>query len=210
MANSKLRVVFHGVAAHAAASPDAGRHALLGAAAATLALHTLPPVPGHETRVNVGALQSGTASNIVPDRAEMLVETRADDGAVNEDLEGRARTLLAGTAAAYGLGLDVEVVGAVTTAVSDPAAEDLVATAAREAGIPLAAQARPAASDDACALMRRVQARGGLACYSALGAGDHGPHHSPTFDIDEAALPAGVRLLERIIRVHGRSGPGAV
>lgn len=200
MANSKLKAVFHGVAAHAAASPDKGRHALLGAAAAALAVHAMPHVPGHETRVNAGALHSGTVSNIVPDRAELLLETRADDGDVNADLERRVRAALAGSAAAFGLGLDVELIGAVTTAVSDPAAEALVVAAARSAGVPLALQTRPAASDDACAFMRRVQSLGGLADYMALGAGDHGPHHSPGFDIDESALPVAVRLLEHLVR----------
>lgn len=200
MANVKLRAVFHGVAAHAAMSPDAGRHALLGAAAAALGVHTVPPVPGHETRVNVGALHSGTASNIVPDRAEVLLEARADDAAVCERLEERVRGQLSGAAAGYGLTLDVERIGAVMPAANDPAAEDLVAAAARAQAIPLAALTAPPGSDDATAFMRKVQASGGIACYLGLGAGDHGPHHSPLFDIDEQALPVGVRLLEQLIR----------
>lgn len=200
MANAKLRAIFHGVAAHAAMSPDAGRHALLGAAAAALAVHTVPPVPGHVTRVNVGALHSGTASNIVPDRAEMLLETRADDAAVCTQLEDRVRTLLSGAAAGYGLGLEVERIGAAMTASTDEAARDLVRQAALAQRIPLAPLAAPPGSDDATAFMRKVQDRGGLAGYLAIGAGDHGPHHSPLFDIDESALPVGVRLLEQLIR----------
>lgn len=166
----------------------------------------MPHVPGHETRVNVGSLHSGTASNIVPDRAELLLETRADDEAVNKDLEARARDMLAGAAAAYRLGLEVELTGAVTTATSDPAAARLVAAAASRAGLPLVPAVNAEASDDACAFMRRVQHHGRLACYLALGAGDHGPHHSPAFDIDEEILPAGVRLLEQIIR----AGPAPI
>jgi aminobenzoyl-glutamate utilization protein A len=200
MANSKLTATFHGKAAHASASPHLGRHALLGAAAAALAIHTMPHVPGHETRVNVGSLHSGTTSNIVPDQAELRLETRADDAAINHDLETRARAMLTGTATAYGLTLDIELTGTVPTATSDPAAARLVTTAAQQAGLPLIPAALAAASDDACAFMRRIQHDGGLACYLALGAGDHGPHHSRAFDIDESALPAGVLLLEQIIR----------
>jgi aminobenzoyl-glutamate utilization protein A len=214
MANVKLRAVFHGVAAHAAMSPDAGRHALLGAAAAALGVHTMPPVPGHETRVNVGALHSGTSSNIVPDRAEMLLETRADDAAICGQLEDRVRALLSGAADGYGLDLDLERIGAVMPASNDKAAEDLVAAAAQVQHISLAALTSPPASDDATAFMRKVQAGGGLACYLGLGAGNHGPHHSPFFDIDEPALPIGVRLLEQVIRGGGpdggtRSRPGS-
>ncbi len=211
MGNAKLKAVFGGVAAHAAMSPDAGRHALLGAAAAALGVHAMPPVPGHETRVNVGALHSGTSSNIVPDRAEMLLETRADDAAVSEQLEARVRALLAGVASSYGLSLDVELIGAVMPASSDKTAEAIVAGAARAHHIPLAALTRPPASDDATAFMRKVQGNGGAAGYLGLGAGNYGPHHSPTFDIDESVLPVGVRLLEHIVRAGAApAGAGAM
>jgi aminobenzoyl-glutamate utilization protein A len=56
------------------------------------------------------------------------------------------------------------------------------------------------ASDDATALMRRVQASGGTATYVGLGADLAGPHHAPSFDFDEAALASGVDLLERLVR----------
>ncbi|AMM31564.1 hypothetical protein SA2016_0876 [Sinomonas atrocyanea] len=200
MANSKLRATFAGLSAHAAMSPEQGRHALLGAASAALALHTLPHFPGHETRVNVGALNSGTSSNIVPDRAEMLLETRADEGRVNEDLEARARTVLAGAAAAYGLSVNVELVGAVTTAANDREAEDRVASAALAEQLELVPSTNRVASDDATAFMRRVTGNGGSSCYFAFGSGDYGPHHSPTFDIDETAIPGAIRLLTRMIR----------
>jgi len=52
-----------------------------------------------------------------------------------------------------------------------------------------------AASDDACAFMQRVQARGGLATYVVVGAALASGHHTPRFDFDEAALPLGVKLL---------------
>jgi aminobenzoyl-glutamate utilization protein A len=200
MANSKLRATFSGVAAHAAMSPEQGRHALLGAASAALALHTLPHFPGHETRVNVGLLRSGTSSNIIPDHAEMLLETRADDGSVNEDLEARARAALAGAASTYGLDLGVELVGAVTTAANDAGAEALVTAAACAEGLGLAPSTNRVASDDATAFMRRVAEQGGSSCYFALGAGDYGPHHSPTFDIDDSVLVAAVGLLTRLVR----------
>jgi aminobenzoyl-glutamate utilization protein A len=51
------------------------------------------------------------------------------------------------------------------------------------------------ASDDACAFMRRVQERGGLAAYLIVGAALASGHHTPRFDFDEAALPLGVNLL---------------
>ncbi|GAA3728051.1 amidohydrolase [Streptomyces tremellae] len=202
LANSKMRAVFHGVASHASLAPHEGRSALLGAAAATLAVHAAPRVPGHETRVAVGRISGGTSSNIVPDRAEMLLETRADDGAVNEDLEARVRTALHGAAATYGLTVDIDLIGGVTTARADRAAVDLVEAAAAAEGLRLvAARAEDGvASDDATAFMRRVQERGGAASYIGIGATLAAPHHTPAFDLDEAALPLGVALLENLVR----------
>ncbi|GHH77089.1 peptidase M20 [Streptomyces sulfonofaciens] len=202
LANAKIRAVFRGVAAHASLAPHEGRNALLGAAAATLAVQGLPRVPGHETRVAVGAIHGGTSSNIVPDTAEVLLETRADDGDVNADLEDRARRALRGAAETYGLGVDIELIGSVTTARADRGAVELVEAAAAARGLRLVTPSAESgvASDDATAFMRRVQERGGSACYLAVGADLAAPHHTPRFDFDEAALGLGVDLLEEAVR----------
>jgi aminobenzoyl-glutamate utilization protein A len=205
LANSKLRAVFHGRSAHAALAPQDGRNALLGAATATLALQGLTRVAGHDTRVSVGAVHGGTVSNIVPDTAELLLEVRADDGDVNTELEARARAMLAGAAAMHGLTVDVELIGSVDTARADPAAAAALATAGRAVGLQVVERraAGAMASDDATALIRRVQAGGGVASYAGLGADLAGGHHTATFDLDEAALPHGVAVLEQVVRNAG-------
>lgn len=207
LANAKLRATFHGMAAHASMAPEQGRHALLGAAAATLAVHSMPAFSGHETRVNVGMLRSGTASNIIPDTAVLLLETRADDGDINDELERRVRTMLAGAADTYGLDVDVELIGAVTTASNDPAVESALARAAERVGARVAEPGAGIGSDDATAFMRRVQQHGGTAAYFGIGAGSPAPHHSGRFDIDEDALPIAVDLLESAVRA-GQSTAG--
>ena len=201
LANSKLRALFHGRAAHAALAPQDGRNALLGAASAALALTGLTRVAGHDTRVSVGRISGGTVPNVVPDLAELLLETRADDGDVNADLEARARAMLAGAATMHGLTVDVELIGSVTTAVADASARAQVAAAAQAAGLTLTGPVDGGlASDDATALMRRVQAHGGTAVYAGVGADLAGPHHTPQFDFAEAALPGAVDLLEQLVR----------
>jgi aminobenzoyl-glutamate utilization protein A len=110
--------------------------------------------------------------------------------------------MLAGAAAMHGLTVDVELIGSVTTAVADAAATNRVAAAASAAGLRITGPAPDGgiASDDATALMRRVQAHGGRAVYTGIGADLGGPHHTSTFDIDEDALRLGTDLLERIVR----------
>jgi aminobenzoyl-glutamate utilization protein A len=159
-------------------------------------------VAGHETRVSVGRISGGISSNIVLDTAEVLLETRADNGGVNADLEARARAMLEGAVLMHGLTVEVELIGSVTTARADPSATRAVTDAGWAVGLRVVEPAADSgvASDDATALMRRVQAGGGTATYTGLGADLAGPHHTPTFDLDEAALPLGVDLLERLVR----------
>jgi glutamate carboxypeptidase len=68
-----------GVAAHAGVEPELGRSALVEAAHLTLALTELNGRwPG--VTVNVGTLTSGTRSNVVAERAHMVVDVRSPEG----------------------------------------------------------------------------------------------------------------------------------
>jgi glutamate carboxypeptidase len=69
-------VVFSGRAAHAGVEPQKGRHAVLAAAHATVALQALNGRwPG--VTVNVGLARGGTRPNVVPERAVLEVDLRA-------------------------------------------------------------------------------------------------------------------------------------
>jgi aminobenzoyl-glutamate utilization protein A len=60
------------------------------------------------------------------------------------------------------------------------------------------------ASDDAAAMMRAVQRRGGLATYMKVGADMPSRQHTPTFDFDESVLkPTVAQLAEVILRTAG-------
>ncbi len=197
LATTKLDAVFTGAESHAGLEPEAGRSALLGAATAVLNLHAIPRHSGGESRINVGVLQAGTGRNVTPGRAVLKLETRGATASVNEYMEARARAVLAAAAAMHGLGIDITIAGATPSATSDA---DLIARV-REAAAQVPEittfedTAFATASDDACAFMRRVQERGGLAAYIIVGAALASGHHTPRFDFDEAALPLGVKLL---------------
>ncbi len=197
LATTKLDAVFTGAESHAALEPEGGRSALLGAATAVLNLHAIPRHSAGESRINVGVLQAGTGRNVTPGRALLKLETRGATAEVNEYMEQRARAILEAAAAMHGLGLTIDVAGATPSATSDPALVARVRESAAQ--IPdihrFDDSAFAAASDDACAFMRRVQQRGGLAAYVIFGATLASGHHTPRFDFDEAALPLGVKLL---------------
>jgi len=196
-ATTKLDAVFTGAESHAALEPESGRSALLGAATAVLNLHAIPRHSAGESRINVGVLQAGTGRNVTPGRAVLKLETRGATAAVNEYMEARARAVLAAAAAMHGLGIDITIAGATPSATSDAALIARVREAAAQVPEVTTFEdtAFAAASDDACAFMRRVQERGGLAAYVIVGAALASGHHTPRFDFDEAALPLGVKLL---------------
>jgi aminobenzoyl-glutamate utilization protein A len=55
--------------------------------------------------------------------------------------------------------------------------------------------------------MRRVQERGGLAAYVAVGTDHPGGHHTPTFDVDEATLDIGIDVLTDAIASTAEKQP---
>lgn len=201
-ATTKTRVRYAGRAAHAAKAPEQGRNALLAAATATLNLHALPRFAGADTRVNVGRLVAGTASNIVAADAELALETRADRPDAATELQRRAEQVVHAAAAMYEVDVETARTGHATASATDQAMAAAVRHAASAVdGIEDVRDTHPlGASDDASLLIDAVRDAGGTAGYAVLGSDSPGPPHSPYFDVDEHVLPAGVDVLERLVR----------
>ncbi|MFM1653362.1 amidohydrolase [Brevibacillus sp. B_LB10_24] len=203
LATTKLAVHFHGVSSHAGATPEKGRNALLGAATALLNIHAVPRFSSGSTRVNVGVLEGGTAANIIPSYAKMIVETRSVTEEVNRDLEQRVRNIIAHSAAMHELEHEIEVIGAAIPIDNDKELAELAIEEAKQVEGFTTFQidaANSMGSEDASFLIRRVQERGGKGTYMAIGTDIPAPHHHPKFDIQEEILPRAVQLLHRIAR----------
>ena len=202
MATRKLKVRFDGLASHAAGAPEAGRNALLAASMSALAIMAVPRFSSADTRLNVGTLIAGDGVNIVPSSAVMTCEARATDDVVVDELVDRIRSIVAGTAAAQGVEVEVAVMGqSATLAPDDELIDRIVGVAtAQPAVLDVIRTQTLAGSDDANLLIRHVQARGGQGAYIMIGASSPGPHHSATFDIAEDAMLVGINTLESLIR----------
>lgn len=201
LATTKLAAHFHGVASHAGATPEKGRNALLGAATALLNIHSIPRYSTGDTRINVGVLEGGTAANIIPEHARMIIETRSESEDINSELEQRVRTIIEHSAGMHGLEYEVEIIGGAIPITCD---EDMIQIAREEANgiegvhtIP-EESAYSTGSEDASYMLRRVQENGGKATYMIIGGSNPAPHHHPKFDIEEAALPIGIEWFRRI------------
>lgn len=74
-AQYRFQAVIHGKAAHAGLNPAAGVNAIKAASIAISEMN-LGQID-HETTANIGVINGGRATNIVPDRVELLGETRS-------------------------------------------------------------------------------------------------------------------------------------
>ncbi len=202
LATSKLVATFRGRASHAGFRPEEGRSAILAAAHATLGIHGLSQHSGGVTRANVGVIRGGVASNIVAGDCVLELETRSDRQEIQDELEARARRVLAAAADLTGCRVNIAVDGRAVAEDSHPGLAAEVAAVARD--LPGVEKVEPSrafgASEDATDLMRAVHAGGGRAVYTILGTTLAAGHHNERFDFDERVLPLGVSLLTEVAR----------
>jgi len=187
----------HGALPHDAVDPVlAAAHAIV--ALQSVVSRSIDPV--QPAVLSVGSLHAGSAANVIPDDATLRGTMRSFDDGVRETLRRRVREVLEGCAAAAGCGLEFNLMPGYPAVVNDPAA---VARVRRHAAAVVGEgnvvdPAPMAAAEDFAYFLQKVPG-----AFTFIGAGNVSreivaPHHSPRFDIDEAALPVGAELLARI------------
>ena len=201
LSSVKMEARFRGVASHAGGAPERGRNALLAACQATLALHALPRNGQGATFVNVGVLNAGTGTNVVPSEAHMKYEVRGGTDEICELMEEGARRCIEGAATLQGVEVTSEITGRTIGAKSDGAMKDHLARVAGSSPVEFRVHdARPlGGGEDATYFMRRVQERGGKSLYFLLGGSTPTGHHTSTFDVDERALAHGAMLMAGLV-----------
>lgn len=188
----------HGAAPHQTRDPImAAVHAIQGLQSlSSRMVDPLQPIV-----VSVGRIRGGEAFNVIPDRVEFSGTIRTFDPKLRKKLPQMVRTIVGGSARAFGAEFEMKYTMYYPATINDPGMAALVQQVA--AGVVGAANV-----DD------RVQTLGGEdmsyflnevpGCFFFLGCrnekkGFASPHHSNTFDFDEAALPIGVETLVRTV-----------
>lgn len=197
LATSKLDAIYTGKSAHAGASPEAGRNALLAAATAVLNLQAISRTSAGVSRINVGTLVGGTGRNVVPDRAVLKLETRGETSAIDGMMKERALRILKAAGEMQDVAVEVREAGAASSAPDDASLGVEVETIAKACGCfdRVDPTVNFGASEDCAYFMERVAEHGGRAVYMGLGMDLKGPHHSSVFDVDEKVMPKGMHLL---------------
>jgi len=193
----ECRITVNGRGGHGAEPQDTADPIVAGAsivmALQTVVSRNLHPVDS--AVVTVGAFHAGQASNVIPERAEMLLTIRSFDPDVRDRLEQRIRTVAEGQAASYGMSVTIDYERGYEPTVNHAAETEFVREVAKRVvgqdkvhDIP-----RPMMGSEDFAYM--VAERPGS--YFFLGTRrteNDPPLHHPRFDFNDAALPIGASL----------------
>lgn len=206
LSDRQLDITFHGRAAHPCGAAQEGKNALLAACSAAMNLHAIAPHEQGLTRVNVGELHAGIAPNTIAPNAFMVVEYRGETPDICAYLEKRVFDILDGAARAYDMEYTYEDYGEVPAGKSDDTMMEVVRRAAVK--VPwfekIYFEGNVGGTDDAAAMMTRVQRNGGKGTYIGIGTDTTQPVHNAEFDIDEDCIDAAIDLcMNALDELHG-------
>ena len=152
--------------------------------------------------LSITQFSSGTTHNVIPDTAQLQGTVRSFDPAVGERVLARLREVVEGTAASFGVKIDLEVEAGYPVTSNDPRC---AAAVARVAVAQLGA-ARVSEQDLPCAggedFAYLAQAVPGA--YFFVGARREGEDtpvcHHPDFDFDDDLIPTGIGMFLGLVR----------
>ncbi len=197
LATSKFDAEFIGVPAHAGASPEVGKNALLAAASAALNIQAIPRHSQGVSRVNVGLLNAGTGRNVIPGNAVLKVETRGQTTPIADFVKTAAFRILRGAAQMYDIDVVITEAGGAASGINSPElAARLQAIGDRLGIFDEVAGVYPInGSEDFTYYMERVQQNGKQAAFLMYGAATTAANHNSAFEIDEACMVKALQML---------------
>ncbi|ELY80388.1 amidohydrolase [Natrinema pellirubrum DSM 15624] len=197
LAMAHLTATFEGASAHAGKAPNEGANAMQAAATAIQNAYGIPRHSDGLTRVNVGRIEGGTASNVIAEEVTIEAEVRGETTALMEYTRTELERVCYAAAEMHDCDVTPRMISESPRVDSHPALRDLVGNVAWDVdGVERVIPTEEfGVSEDVTYLMQRVQNNGGLASYVLIGADHPTSHHTPTFDIDETSLEVGVALL---------------
>jgi len=209
LAMAHLTATFEGASAHAGKAPNEGANAMQAAATAIQNAYGIPRHADGMTRVNVGRIEGGTASNVIAEEVTIEAEVRGETTALMEYTRTELERVCYAAAEMHDCDVTPRVISESPRVDSHPALRDLVDNVAW--GVDGVDRVIPTeefgVSEDVTYLMQHVQDNGGLASYVLIGTDNPTSHHTPTFDIDESSLEIGVALLSETALELSRRRP---
>lgn len=184
------------------AMPHQTRDPVLAAAHIVTALQQIASrnvSPLEAVVITIGAIHGGDAFNIIPSEVTLRGTARSFDEDVWKALPDHLDRIVRNTAAAFGCDVEIDLQRMMRPTINDPEMAALVREVAREVvGAENIVEERTMGGEDFAEVLALVPG-----CYFFVGSRNEArgivhPHHSPHFDVDEEALPIGVRMLSAI------------
>lgn len=206
LSDRQLDVTFHGRAAHPCGASQEGKNALLAACTAAINLHAIAPHEEGMHRINVGKIEAGVAPNTIAPNALMVVEYRGVTENITEYVGRRVFDVIEGAARMYDMEYTVDDYGEVPAGKSDDSMMDVIRRASVK--VPwiqkMYFEGNVGGTDDAAAMITRVQKHGGRGTYVGIGCDTTEPVHNAGFDLDEDCIEAAVDLcMNALESMHG-------
>jgi len=197
LAMAHLTATFEGASAHAGKAPNEGANAMQAAAAAIQNAYGIARHRDGATRVNVGKIEGGSASNVIAEEVTIEAEVRGETTALMAYARTELERVLYAAAELHDCDVTPRVISESPCVDSHPALREVVGNVAWDVdGVERVIPTEEfGVSEDGTYLMRQVQEAGGLASYVLIGTDHPTSHHTPTFDVDEESLAIGVDLL---------------
>ncbi len=153
--------------------------------------------PRQPVVVSFTTVHGGEVHNIIPDEVKMTGTVRTLDPDTQVAVKRRLAEVCDATCRAFGATADFTYIEGYPPVINDAASVDLVRrVAARDLGEDAVRMVEPLmGGEDFAYYLQHVPG-----AFALLGIGDDRPHphHSSRFDIDERALPLGVRLITAV------------
>lgn len=206
LSDRQLDVYLEGKAAHPCGASQEGKNALLAACSAALNIHSIAPHEEGLCRVNVGEIHAGVCANTIAPNAMMRIEYRGQKPSISAYAGKRIFDILDGTAKAYDLQYHYVDYGEVPAGASDYEMMSVVERAAKK--VPwfqtVYYEGNVGGTDDAAAMLAKVQQNGGTGTYVGIGADTTNTVHHPEFDFDEDCLQAAMEVcMYALEEIHG-------
>ena len=183
----------HGSAPHDAVDPIYTAANFITSVQQVVSRHVDPMEPAV---ITIGAIHGGTTHNVIPRTVRMLGTVRSFSDSVRNAMPQRIERVLKSCCDAMGAKYDFQYIWRYPVTSNDPQqAAYARALAERTFGADRVITAdKLTGAEDFSFFAQRVPA-----CFYSLGVSagpsTSNPHHSSTFDIDEAALPTGVAMM---------------
>ena len=197
LAMAHLTATFEGASAHAGKAPNEGANAMQAAAVAIQNAYGIARHRDGATRVNVGRIEGGSASNVIAEEVTIDAEVRGETTALMTYARTELERILYAAAELHDCDVAPHVISESPCVDSHPALREVVGNVAWDVdGVERVIPSEEfGVSEDGTYLMQQVQDAGGLASYVLVGTDHPTSHHTPTFDIDEESLAIGVNIL---------------